>query len=655
VSSRRRVVVAGVLSVLVVSAAAYRWSYAHSRYYWGVEPPTLSCSTCHLRGAGGDLVDRLTAPRYRSPLNLALAPDERFLYVTAHEADALLEVDLETRRVSAAIPVGRRPHGVSLSPDGAMAYVTNERSDSVTVVDLRARAAVRSYAAGHEPAGIAVAADGATLFIASRGSDQITVLAADDGRELGRLAGGSAPSQVTLTPDAARLVVSNELSMLGTPGDPPRSELTVIDARSRRAVMRVALENAHLSAGVAVPPEGDLAFVALVQPKNLLPIIQVARGWVMTNGLGVVDLRSGRVVQVLLDEVDAYHADPFGVAVTPDGSHLFVTHSGGNSISVVSLPRLREVLAEFEADPELESFASRDLALSERYVVKRLETEANPKGIVVSRDGRMAYVAERLNDSILVVDVAALEAVDRIPLGGPTRVSAVRRGEVLFNNADATFQRQFTCKSCHPNNAVDRLQYDFEPDGPGRDILDNRSLLGISSTGPFKWNGRNTSMFMQCGIRFARILTRLEPFPPNDLAALVGFMASLTAPDNPHRAPDGRLTEAQERGRHFFERSVTKDGEPIPPGNRCITCHPPPLFTDRQLADVGTASPTSSVIAFDTPHLLNVYGTAPYLHDGRARTLEEIWTVFNPDDRHGVTRDMSKRDLNDLIDYLKTF
>jgi cytochrome c peroxidase len=162
-------------------------------------------------------------------------------------------------------------------------------------------------------------------------------------------------------------------------------------------------------------------------------------------------------------------------------------------------------------------------------------------------------------------------------------------------------------------------------------------------------------MFMQCGIRFARILTRLEPFPPNDLAALVGFMASLTAPDNPHRAPDGRLTEAQERGRHFFERSVTKDGEPIPPGNRCITCHPPPLFTDRQLADVGTASPTSSVIAFDTPHLLNVYGTAPYLHDGRARTLEEIWTVFNPDDRHGVTRDMSKRDLNDLIDYLKTF
>jgi cytochrome c peroxidase len=56
----------------------------------------------------------------------------------------------------------------------------------------------------------------------------------------------------------------------------------------------------------------------------------------------------------------------------------------------------------------------------------------------------------------------------------------------------------------------------------------------------------------------------------------------------------------------------------------------------------------------DVPQLNNIGASAPYLHDGSARTLEEIWTVFNPNDRHGVTNDLSKDELNDLIEYLKT-
>jgi cytochrome c peroxidase len=45
---------------------------------------------------------------------------------------------------------------------------------------------------------------------------------------------------------------------------------------------------------------------------------------------------------------------------------------------------------------------------------------------------------------------------------------------------------------------------------------------------------------------------------------------------------------------------------------------------------------------------------APYLHNGMATTLEEIWTVYNNEDRHGVTSDMRKEQLNDLIEFLKT-
>jgi len=73
----------------------------------------------------------------------------------------------------------------------------------------------------------------------------------------------------------------------------------------------------------------------------------------------------------------------------------------------------------------------------------------------------------------------------------------------------------------------------------------------------------------------------------------------------------------------------------------------------RQLADVGTGKPTDRSPLIDTPQLTNIVLTAPYLHDGSARTLEEIWTVFNPKDTHGVTNDLQKDELNDLIEYLK--
>ena len=72
------------------------------------------------------------------------------------------------------------------------------------------------------------------------------------------------------------------------------------------------------------------------------------------------------------------------------------------------------------------------------------------------------------------------------------------------------------------------------------------------------------------------------------------------------------------------------------------------------MADVSTLSETDDPILFDTPHLNNIFASAPFLHDGKAKTLEEIWTVYGEDDKHGHVNDMSKTELNDLIDYLNS-
>ena len=76
--------------------------------------------------------------------------------------------------------------------------------------------------------------------------------------------------------------------------------------------------------------------------------------------------------------------------------------------------------------------------------------------------------------------------------------------------------------------------------------------------------------------------------------------------------------------------------------------------SNHQLSDVGTRKPTDNSGRLKSAPLAGIALTAPFLHDGSARTLEEIWTVYNPEDKHGRTNDLTKDELNDLIEYLRT-
>jgi cytochrome c peroxidase len=59
-------------------------------------------------------------------------------------------------------------------------------------------------------------------------------------------------------------------------------------------------------------------------------------------------------------------------------------------------------------------------------------------------------------------------------------------------------------------------------------------------------------------------------------------------------------------------------------------------------------------VEWDIPHLTDIATSSPYLHNGAAQTLEEIWTRFNMINRHGATHGLTRQELNDLIAYLKT-
>jgi len=260
-------------------------------------------------------------------------------------------------------------------------------------------------------------------------------------------------------------------------------------------------------------------------------------------------------------------------------------------------------------------------------------------------------VASSGSGSISVVDIEKQERVRVIDLGGPDVITQARQGERVFHSAARTFARQFSCHSCHPDGHVDGITYDIEPDGLGINPVDNRTLRGIFDTAPFKWEGTNPTLQRQCGPRLAAFFTRIDPFTPEQSAALERYIVTIRRPPNRYRTGE-ELTPAQRRGKVIFEREYDKSGNRLTRTQRCVSCHAPPYFTNREVFDVGTASSLDTHSAFDVPHLNNIYDSAPYLHDGRAQSLDEIWTVYNPRDLHGFTNDLTKDELNDLIEYL---
>jgi len=302
---------------------------------------------------------------------------------------------------------------------------------------------------------------------------------------------------------------------------------------------------------------------------------------------------------------------------------------------------------------------ARNLALSSEYVVARVPTGANPKALAISPDGRWLYVANRLSDSVTVIDAEDVvrglnPRTTEIDLEGPKKETMLRKGAKLFNYSSISFQKQLSCNTCHPENHLDGLVYDIAIDGGmGRNLVDNRTMRGIAETAPFKWSGKNPNLYRQEGPRAAQLFFRSHGFVKEENEAIVRFIESLPIPNSRYLAQDGKLNEFQKRGKEMFERAYDNMGRYIPVANRCITCHPPPFYTDRMMHDVGSQAYFDTNTDYDTPQLNNIYDNAPFMHDGRCYSLEEIWTEFNPDDLHGVTNDMKKEQLNDLIEYMK--
>lgn len=556
-----------------------------------------------------------------APRTLARAPDGN-IWVTLQGSSELVvlspEDGAEVARV--ALPYASQPHSLAFGATGK-AYVSLYATGELLEVDAATFELGRRVALGPTPAAVSVAADGrifVTRYISPEGHGEVwvvlpdsfalvntIVLALDPGPD-SESAGRGVPNYVSsfsISPDGTQAWVTAKKDnvvrgpqrdgLAMNPDSFVRAIVCVVDLSTEAEWLekRIDVDNRALPAAVTFSPVGDLAYV-LLQGSNWIGIFDAYRAEDLS---GIKDIGQA----------------PDGLAFDGQGK-LFV-----NSFLT------REVFA-FDLN---ESLASRD-------------HQAPPP-------------------------LARIPSVDTEPLSSKLLFGK----RVFFDAADKRMSDvgYMSCATCHMGGQGDGRIWDFTDRGEG--LRNTKPLLGALAPGQGRLHWSANFDEVQDFERDIRESLGGTGFMPEadwltrqpdtfgtaaagvspELDALASYLQSLevVAP-SPYRNPDGSFTAAARRGRKLFESAG------------CPLCHAAPTFTNSaegKLFDVGTLLPTSGhrlggeLSGLDTPSLKGVWQSAPYLHDGRAATLRDVFTITG--DQMGVTSNLSEAELGDLVRYLQ--
>ncbi|MBI5687024.1 MAG: beta-propeller fold lactonase family protein [Verrucomicrobia bacterium] len=596
-------------------------------------------------------------PAFLSPTALVASPDGVAIYIACATGNRILVLDTASRKVTRSIPTPASATGLCLSADGARLFVTCAAPVSrVCVIETAGGRIAEEFSAGHTAMAPVLSPDGKTLFVCNRFNDDVSVFDLAAKRELRRIPVKREPVAAAITPDGKRLLVANHLPAGRADLEHVAAVVSVIDTGRGQVTDVLWLPNGSGALNdLRVSPDGKYAVLTHLIGRFWRPATQIERGAMNSNAMTLIALDRMEVVNtVLFDDWDRGAANPWGVAWSADSRTLVVTHAGTHEVSVIDFHGLLARLGDmpptmlrvnipysFSAmlPPPTDASADPSFLGGIRDRRRLPKDDLGPRSVVVV--GRRAYAANYFSDTLSVMDLDRLQpGVETIPLGPKPRMTAARLGELCFHDARICYQGWQSCSSCHPGDArVDALNWDLPNDSLGNP-KNTKSLLLAHKTPPVMSLGQRETAEAAVRVGIQRILLTFQP--PAVARAMDVYLKSRKPVPSPHLV-DGKLSPAAQRGKKLFHSAETG----------CARCHPPPLFTDLHSHDVGTrAAQDRPADKFDTPALIELWRTAPYLHDGSAATLRDLLVFANPNDRHGRTSHLTADEILDLCEYL---
>jgi len=326
------------------------------------------------------------------------------------------------------------------------------------------------------------------------------------------------------------------------------------------------------------------------------------------------------------------------------------------------------------------------------------------QGIEMPRQPRLAPIDLPDSPTPFPISLPRHVPIPKLPLDNPLITERVTLGKKLFHETSLSRTREISCASCHQGPAMSDPRR-FSPGVDGKHgNRHSMPLFDLAWKDSFFWDGRAPSLRAQALIpiedhlemddSLENVIAKLQADPTypklfkqafgsgaitaeNIGLAIENFLLTQLSFDSKFdRSMKGQveLTDEEKRGFElFFTESEPRLGRH---GADCFHCHGGTLFSDHDFhnsgltpnEDIGleaTTGKASDRYKFSTPSLRNIALTAPYMHDGRFATLEEVVDHYNSPFEPSQTLDpnlakhpqglgLSEEDQAALIAFLKT-
>lgn len=511
--------------------------------------------------------------------------------------------------------------------DGDRLYATSTYAAGyITCIDMGRNKVVYSKSVGMGACAIQISGDKKKLYVANRYKGTVCEVDASSGKVLREEAVLREPCAMALSVDGKYLFVNNFLPAQRADVDYVAADVSVIELRGFTKVKDIKLSNgSNAVRGIGVSPDGRYAFVSHNLGRFQVPTSQLQQGWMNTSALSIIDVRKLELVgSALLDEPDRGAPGAWDVVVGKDV--VAVAQSGTHDISVIDLKAFED---KIKAYPNPEDMAY-DLYFM-KGIRRRIPINGNgPRALAIKGDD--VHAASFFSDIVSIIDTKNGK-VEAVALNPERSSSKEDVGERVFHDATYCYQNWQSCDGCHPGDArMDGMNWDLLNDGIGNP-KNCKSLLYSHVTPPCMITGirANAELAVRAGfihIQFSNI--------QEDLAECVDeYLKGLQALPSPYLV-DGRLSEKAQRGKEVYESL------------KCDRCHNGTYYTNLGVYRIGEDIEFEA--GWDTPTLREVWRTAPYLFDGRAATMKDVFKEH----KHGIYSPVSDKEIDELVEYVNS-
>ena len=232
-----------------------------------------------------------------SAVSMALAPDEKALFVLTRQPRALVSVDLDSFREGWSLPLPEEPSEIALSPDGKVAAITSEKG--VWLADFSARR-LRGPVLEGDFGAAHFRYDGNLLITANRGARMLSLIETASGRLVTHLSLPIRPDHFCVTQDGGQLFVTGE----GMDG--------VVIVYPKQTEIAETVLAGHAPGAMAVSD----ALLFVVSPQS--------------GDVTILEINSRKVIAVV-----PVGSDPGAVVVTPDDRYALVLNRKSGDVAVL--------------------------------------------------------------------------------------------------------------------------------------------------------------------------------------------------------------------------------------------------------------------------------------------------------------------------------